>query len=91
MSEADGPKVLRKADGAFGWEGVARHPYKEVDSAPFRAISRQTLVADPRLLGELRYFEIEPGGFWTLRTARAHACGDGPARARALPRRRARA
>jgi quercetin dioxygenase-like cupin family protein len=66
MSEADGPKVLRKADGAFGWEGVARHPYKEADSAPFRAISRQTLVADPRLLGELRYFEIEPGGFSTL-------------------------
>lgn len=64
MSEADGP--LRKSDGAFGWEGVARHPYKEADSAPFKAISRQTLFTDPRLDGELRYFEIAPGGFSTL-------------------------
>ena len=57
---------VRKSDGAFGWEGVARLPYKEAGDAPFRAISRQTLFSDPRLQGELRYFEIEAGGFSTL-------------------------
>ncbi len=61
---SDGP--LHKSDGAFGWAGVARQPYKEAGDAPFRAISRQTLASDPRLAGELRYFEIAPGGFSTL-------------------------
>ena len=50
----------------FAWEGVARLPYKEADGVPFKAISRQTLFSDTRLSGELRYFEIEPGGFSTL-------------------------
>ncbi|WP_041368620.1 cupin domain-containing protein [Methylocella silvestris] len=57
---------VRKFDGAFRWEGVERRPYKDAATAPFRAISRQTLASDPRLAGELRYFEIEPGGFSTL-------------------------
>lgn len=57
---------LRKAGQDFDWEGVERLPYKEADAAPFKAISRQTLFSDPRLQGELRYFEIEPGGFSTL-------------------------
>ena len=65
---------LRRAEPGFAWEGVARHPYKEEASAPFKAISRQTLFADPRLKGELRYFEIEPGGYSTLeRHAHMHA------------------
>lgn len=65
---------LRRAEPGFAWEGVARHPYKEEGSAPFKAISRQTLFADPRLKGELRYFEIEPGGYSTLeRHAHMHA------------------
>jgi quercetin dioxygenase-like cupin family protein len=41
-------------------------PYKEDGSAPFRSIARQALFSDPRLLGELRYFEIAPSGFSTL-------------------------
>jgi quercetin dioxygenase-like cupin family protein len=57
---------MRKAAQDFAWDGVARLPYKEADAAPFKAISRQTLFSDPRLNGELRYFEIEPGGFSTL-------------------------
>ena len=65
---------LRRAEPGFAWEGVARHPYREEGSAPFKAISRQTLFADPRLKGELRYFEIEPGGYSTLeRHAHMHA------------------
>ncbi len=58
--------AFRKAAEGFLWDGVAHLPYKDSDSAPFKAISRQTLFSDPRLLGELRYFEIEPGGFSTL-------------------------
>lgn len=58
-------KPLRKA-AHFRWEGVEHRPYKDDDEAPFKTISRQTLFSDPRLLGELRYFEIEPGGYSTL-------------------------
>jgi quercetin dioxygenase-like cupin family protein len=58
--------AFRKAARGFAWEGVARLPYKEEEPAPFKAISRQTLFSDSRLNGELRYFEIEPGGFSTL-------------------------
>ena len=57
---------LRKAGPDFDWEGIERLAYKEADAAPFKAISRQTLFSDPRLQSELRYFEIEPGGFSTL-------------------------
>jgi quercetin dioxygenase-like cupin family protein len=64
--------VQRAAPG-FAWEGVTRLPYKEADGVPFKAISRQTLFSDTRLNGELRYFEIEPGGFSTLeRQAHMH-------------------
>ena len=40
--------------------------YKEENAAPFKAVSRQTLFSDARLAGELRYFEVEPGGYSTL-------------------------
>lgn len=67
MSDADAePPFLRQACEDFRWEGVEHLPYKDADSAPFKAISRQLLFSDPRLLGELRYFEIAPGGFSTL-------------------------
>jgi mannose-6-phosphate isomerase-like protein (cupin superfamily) len=62
----EGSMAVRKAALDFAWEGVGRLPYKEADGVPFKAISRQTLFSDPRLSGELRYFEIEPGGFSTL-------------------------
>lgn len=67
MSESDAKATsLRRAGDGFRWEGVEHRPYKDAESAPFKSISRQTLFSDPRLLGELRYFEIEPGGFSTL-------------------------
>jgi quercetin dioxygenase-like cupin family protein len=67
MSEsAPEVKPLRKAEPRFRWDGVEHRPYKDADTAPFKAISRQTLFSDPRLLGELRYFEIDPGGYSTL-------------------------
>jgi quercetin dioxygenase-like cupin family protein len=58
--------AFRKAADGFRWDGVGTLPYKETAAAPFKAVSRQTLFSDPRLLGELRYFEIAPGGFSTL-------------------------
>jgi quercetin dioxygenase-like cupin family protein len=71
---ADAPKTFRKALGGCAWDGVDRLNYKEEGSAPFKAISRQTLFSNPHLAGELRYFEIEPGGFSTLeRHEHAHA------------------
>lgn len=58
--------LIRRFRGAFGWDGIERKPYKEEGAAPFKAISRQVLFADPALGCELRYFEMEPGGYSTL-------------------------
>jgi mannose-6-phosphate isomerase-like protein (cupin superfamily) len=56
----------RKARDDFRWEGVEQLPYKEDDRALFKSITRQVLFSDPELHGELRYFEVAPGGFSTL-------------------------
>jgi mannose-6-phosphate isomerase-like protein (cupin superfamily) len=56
----------RQACDDFRWEGVERLPYKEDDRALFKSITRQVLFSDPELHGELRYFEVAPGGFSTL-------------------------
>jgi mannose-6-phosphate isomerase-like protein (cupin superfamily) len=61
----DEKTIHRKAKG-YRWEGVAELPYKEDDRALFKSITRQMLFADPELHGELRYFEMAPGGFSTL-------------------------
>jgi mannose-6-phosphate isomerase-like protein (cupin superfamily) len=61
----DEKTIHRKAKG-YRWEGVAELPYKEDDRALFKSITRQVLFADPELHGELRYFEMAPGGFSTL-------------------------
>jgi mannose-6-phosphate isomerase-like protein (cupin superfamily) len=50
----------------FRWEDVEELPYKEDKRALFKSITRQVLFSDPQLTGELRYFEIAPGGFSTL-------------------------
>jgi len=63
---AEAEESFRKAEPGFRWSGVELLNYKEEGSAPFKAISRQTLFADPRLAGELRYFEIEAEGYSTL-------------------------
>jgi mannose-6-phosphate isomerase-like protein (cupin superfamily) len=57
--------IHRKAAG-YRWEGVDELPYKEDDRALFKSITRQVLFSDPDLQGELRYFEVAPGGFSTL-------------------------
>ena len=51
---------------SFRWEETDLLAYKEEGSAPFKAITRQTLFRDPALKCELRYFEVSPGGYSTL-------------------------
>jgi mannose-6-phosphate isomerase-like protein (cupin superfamily) len=58
--------ILRRATGNYGWDGVEQLPYKEDGRALFKSITRQVLFSDPELEGELRYFEVAPGGFSTL-------------------------
>jgi quercetin dioxygenase-like cupin family protein len=65
MSDKSDQKLHRPAKD-YRWEGVTRMPYKEEGAAPFKAISRQILHSDPNLAGELRYFEMDTGGYSTL-------------------------
>ena len=58
--------LLHRKANAYRWEGVNTLPYKQDDRALFKSITRQVLFADPQLHAELRYFEIEPGGYSTL-------------------------
>ncbi len=71
-SEASPP--FRAAQDGFRWEGVAYSPYKQEGSAPFKDISRQVLFHEASLGCELRYFEMDAGGYSTLeRHEHAHA------------------
>jgi mannose-6-phosphate isomerase-like protein (cupin superfamily) len=63
---ARGKAIHRRAERDYRWEGVECLPYKEDDRALFKAVSRQILFSDPDLAGELRYFEVQPGGFSSL-------------------------
>jgi mannose-6-phosphate isomerase-like protein (cupin superfamily) len=65
-STASRAKIHRKAQPGYRWEGVERLPYKEDERALFKAVTRQILFSDPDLAGELRYFEVAPGGFSSL-------------------------
>jgi len=56
------------------WQGVEVMAYKQDDAAPFRAVTRQVLFADPELACEWRYFEVAADGYSTLeRHAHVHA------------------
>ncbi len=62
----DEPKAFRAHLGGWRWNGVELHAYKDDSDAPYKDITRQTLFRRTDMAGELRYFEIEPGGFSTL-------------------------
>ena len=65
---------LRESQPDFRWNGVEHAPYKDNGAAPFKAISRQTLFKEPALGCELRYFEMDSGGYSTLeRHEHSHA------------------
>ncbi len=58
----------------YRWAEVEQLRYKEEGAAPFRDVTRQTLFQRPDMRGELRYFEVAPGGHSTLeRHEHAHA------------------
>ena len=61
----DKPKPIRRFQD-YRWEDTDLLAYKEEGSAPFKAITRQTLFRDPAMRAELRYFEVAPGGYSTL-------------------------
>jgi mannose-6-phosphate isomerase-like protein (cupin superfamily) len=56
----------RPAQDDFRWDLVEMRPYKEDERALFKSVTRQVLFSDPSMAGELRYFEVAPGGFSTL-------------------------
>ncbi len=58
--------AFRLAQDDYRWDGVAHMPYKQDGSAPFRDISRQVLFDEPELRCQLRYFEMDAGGYSTL-------------------------
>jgi quercetin dioxygenase-like cupin family protein len=60
------PPNFRRAKDGFRWDDVAHQPYKQDGSAPFKDISRQVLFHEDSLGCELRYFEIDAGGYSTL-------------------------
>src|SRR6267154_2382387 len=55
----------RAAREDFRWDGFDMRPYKEDERALYKTITRQVLFSDPAMAGELRYFEVAPGGFST--------------------------
>ena len=58
----------------YRWEEVAHLPYKEDGAVPFKSVTRQVLFHEPGMGCELRYFEVDAGGFSTLeRHEHAHA------------------
>jgi mannose-6-phosphate isomerase-like protein (cupin superfamily) len=59
-------QTVHRKEKNYRWEGVEELPYKEDAKALFRSITRQVLFSDPAMQGELRYFEVAPGGFSTL-------------------------
>ena len=57
---------LREFRPDYRWDEVACMPYKDDGAAPFKAISRQVLFHEAALGCELRYFEMDAGGYSTL-------------------------
>jgi quercetin dioxygenase-like cupin family protein len=58
--------VVRRHVGDFHWDGVDVLAYKQEGSAPFKDVTRQVLFEGEGVPGQLRYFEIAPGGHSTL-------------------------
>jgi quercetin dioxygenase-like cupin family protein len=66
--------MLRKVLPNFRWENVDLRAYKDEATSPYRSVTRQVLASAPDLAGELRYFEVAPGGWTTLeRHSHVHA------------------
>lgn len=72
--DSEQPDLVRAFHSNYRWDSVAREPYKQDGSAPFKDISRQVLFREADMGCELRYFEMDAGGHSTLeRHEHAHA------------------
>ena len=60
------PEAPFRSFGDYRWDEVPLLAYKEEGAAPFKAITRQVLFANPELACEMRYFEVAAGGYSTL-------------------------
>jgi quercetin dioxygenase-like cupin family protein len=60
------PEAPFRSFGDYRWDEVPLLAYKEGGAAPFKAITRQVLFANPELACEMRYFEVAAGGYSTL-------------------------
>jgi quercetin dioxygenase-like cupin family protein len=58
--------ALRAFHPDYRWDDVACMPYKDDGAAPFKAISRQVLFHEAAMGCDLRYFEMDAGGYSTL-------------------------
>jgi quercetin dioxygenase-like cupin family protein len=71
MHDAGDRRISFDASG-FRWRGVEEKPYKPAvgheRGMGFRGVTRTTLASPPSIPSgfELRYFEIEPGGYSSL-------------------------
>ena len=63
MSETE---TFRPALPEYRWHGVDSLAYKQDGAAPFKDITRQVLFEDAALGCQLRYFEMQAGGYSTL-------------------------
>ncbi len=57
--------VIRFDGERFRWEGIEPRAYKEGEG-DFSGIARHTLLRSDEASFELRYFELEPGGYSSL-------------------------
>jgi len=56
---------LTPYSGNYRWKDVPVKEYK-TDGSGFKDITRQVLFDDPDLTCQLRYFEVQPGGYSSL-------------------------
>ena len=58
--------VWRPAAEAGAWKGVEVLHYKAEGSTAFKGVTRRVLFDDPELACQVRYFEVQAGGYSTL-------------------------
>ena len=60
-------RVVRRHDGRFRWDDVDVLEYKDAaGEAHFKDVTRQVLFDGAGIPGQVRYFEVAPGGYTTL-------------------------
>ena len=64
--DIDQPSDFRAFRAVSAGGAVAHQPYKQDGSAPFRDVAGSVLFHDEGLACEMRYFEVDAGGYSTL-------------------------